>query len=137
MKVIVLFMIATLIVSNDGAGQITCRSDPTTDEGDNVVDDGDRFTLSCDMTSQGNVLNDHIEFCGWSHFEPLNEQQGKNYVPDIDCSYASASQGGNCQSDSRITGQVSQTTCSISVSNSKPEDTGTWTAAVTTVSHVI
>jgi len=133
MKAIVLFIIATLIASNDGAGQITCRSDPTTDQEDNAVDDGDRFTLSCDLQGQGNSFNDHIEYCGWEHFEPLNEQQGKNYVADIECGYAASSQGSsNCNSDSRITGQVSQTTCSIQVSNSKPEDTGTWTASVST-----
>ena len=138
MKIYVLLLISSLIVSNDGAGQINCRSDPDTDGEQTSVDDGDRFTLTCDMTSQGNNQNDHIKFCGWTHFEPLNEQQGNNYVPDIECEYASTSQGSsNCNSDTRVSGQVNQQSCSITISNSKPEDTGTWTASVLTVSYIL
>ena len=132
MKLLVLFLLSMLIASNQGVS-ITCRSDPSTDEDQQTIDDGDTFTVTCDLTNSG-TNNDHIDSCSWSHYEPLNEDRGNNYTPDIECAYANSGSQSNCMSDTRVSGTVSQSSCSIQVSNSKPEDTGVWEATVSTVS---
>ena len=120
---LVLFL--TLIACNDAVNRITCRSDPETNDKDQVVSDGDRFVLTCDGYG---TQHDHIKYCGWAHFYPLNDHPDID-VPDIECQYESNSHS-ECPSDSRISGTVDQQTCSITVSNSNPNDTGTWTATV-------
>ena len=134
MKIYSLVLLSMVFSSIDCGGQITCRSNPTTDEHDLVVDDGDSFTITCDMGNQGNQ-QDHIDSCRFEHYEPLTENRGTNYPPDIECTYAESGSMTNCITEQRITGQVNQQSCSVTVSSSIPEDTGTWTAVVSTVSY--
>ena len=133
MKCVGIILVSSMLVASYDAATVTCRSDPTTDEDQQAVDDGDTFTLTCDLTNTGNNNNDHVESCSWNHYEPLNEDRGNTYVPDIECAYALSGQSSNCPSDTRITGTVNTGSCSIQVSNSKPEDTGVWEAKISTV----
>ena len=136
MKQLVLFWLSMLISSNSGAN-ILCRSDPSTDDDQQVIDDGSTFQLACELHDINH--RDHMQACSWQHYEPLNENRGQNYPPDVECNYAS-SVSTTCigeRGDTRITGTVNQGSCQIMVSNSKPEDTGEWMATVITVSYLI
>ena len=131
MKILVLVFLSMVIKSNYGA-QVTCRSDPTTDDEDQAVDDGDSFQITCNLGNSGKQ-QDSIDSCRFEHWEPLNDQRGNNAAANVECTYALSGGQSNCLSDSRITGTVNAQSCSVTVSNSKPEDTGTWTAFVSTV----
>ena len=133
MKIFVLLFLSMFISSNNGA-QTSCTSDPTTDDKDQAVDDGDSFTITCTLGQQGNT-QDKIDSCRFEHYEPLNENRGNNYAADVECSYADSGTQSNCMTDTRITGTVNGQTCSATISSSKPEDTGTWTTYVSTVSY--
>ena len=139
MKTLVLLLLSMLISSNSGAN-IDCRSDPTTDDDQQAVDDGQGFTLTCTLAGSGNANNqDHIQACSWEHYFPLNEQRTNN-VKDVECVFSNA-QSTNCVGgqfgDSRISGMVQSGSCNIQVSNSKPDDTGEWKATVSTVRYSI
>jgi hypothetical protein len=46
--------------------------------------------------------------------------------PDILCTGSPGDSGRPCDTDSRISFQSTSTTCGITLSNTKPEDTGRW-----------
>ena len=127
------FLFLSIVIKSINGAQVTCRSDPTTDDEDQAVDDGDSFQITCNLGNSGNQ-QDSIDSCRFEHWEPLNDQRGgNNAAADVECTYALTSGPSNCPVDSRITGTVNAQSCSVTVSNSKPEDTGTWTAFVSTV----
>ena len=51
MKCVGIILISLMLVASYDAATVTCRSDPTTDEDQQAVDDGDTFTLTCDLTN--------------------------------------------------------------------------------------
>jgi len=127
-----LVLLLSLVVLNNAQGIAECRSDPETDDDDKVVGDGESFVLTCDLTHDSQHI-DHLKLCRWEHFFPLNEHQGQSDIPDIECTCApSGGSDCDCLSDSRINGTINDTSCSITVTNSNPNDTGIWTAYVTT-----
>ena len=125
-----------MFISSSYGATATCVSNPVTDDKDNAIDDGDSFTITCNLGGNQGNNQDHIDSCRFEHYEPLNDQRGNNYAADIECTFAESGQQSNCMSDTRITGSASGQNCQIMVSNSKPEDTGTWTTFVSTVSYV-
>ena len=136
-KVNLLYFGIAMLIAYARAATMSCRADPGGNK-ENTVDDSSTFTLTCDIAGGNNNNNnnqDHIKSCAWEHYETTNENRGNSYEPDIACNYAEGSNGGsNCQSDSRITGTASKTSCQITISNSEPEDTGDWSVDVFTVS---
>ena len=140
MKLLIFCVLSMLIASNEGVS-VNCRSEPETNDGQNgetAVDDAQSFTLTCDVNSgQGNSINDHIKTCSWEHYETENENRGNNYEPDIQCNFAEGnSMDSNCNSDQRLRGQTSKTSCQLTVQNSKPDDTGDWTVDIFTVGYL-
>lgn len=124
MKTCVIFL--ALIASINGgrvkrASLTNCNTNPSNmDPRDNVVDDGDTMTLTCNADSK-------IAACIWRHTDPISEKtQGSQANPTISCTGTPETAGKQCQSDSRLTYRNSDSMCSIDVSNTKPEDTGRW-----------
>ncbi len=89
---------------------------PDNDE-ENVIDEGESVTLECGFDAE-------VVSCIWTHTEPINE--GKVSDPEIVCSAGSDSSGESCQDESRVTYQVSDSKCGITISNTEPEDSGYW-----------
>ena len=66
-----------------------------------------------------------FQSCIWTHYEPLNDGMSSK-DPDILCTGSPGDSGRPCDTDSRISFQSTSTTCGITLSNTKPEDTGRW-----------
>ena len=94
----------------------SCRMDPDNDES-SVVEEGDSLTLECSF-------DDDVYTCLWTHNEPMNEERGGDF--DLTCSAGAGENGQSCESDGRVTYSFSGNKCGITISNSKPEDTGKW-----------
>ena len=125
-----------MLIAYAHAASMSCRSEPESDD-ENSIDESSTFTLICEITGNDDNNNNNIKSCSWEHYETMNENRGNNYAPDIQCNYAEGSSGnGNCQSDPRITGLATKSSCQITISNSEPEDTGDWNVELYTVSTV-
>ena len=101
---------------------------PSTNDKDDVVDQGDTMTLSCNT-------DDTVAACIWRHIDPISEKdQGYASAEAVLCTGTSESNGKQCQDESRVTFRGSINTCAIDVTNTKPEDTGRWTLTAVTLS---
>lgn len=96
----------------------SCQMTPS-NTADMVVDKNQPVKLTCNFDST-------VQSCIWSHYNPLNDGMGGTAEPDIMCTGSSGDTGRPCVSDSRISFQSTTTQCGISLSNTKPEDTGRW-----------
>jgi len=107
-----------------------CQTNPSDmDAEENVVDDGDTMTLSCNTDSK--VLS-----CIWRHTDPISEKEsGSKADPTILCAGSQDENGNQCKSESRITYRTTENQCAIDVSNTEPEDTGKWLLTAVTLSN--
>ena len=112
------------------AALTNCNTNPSDmDAEENVVDDGDTMSMSCNTDSS--VLT-----CIWRHTDPISEKtEGSLANPTVLCTGDKDSSGRQCTSDSRVTFRTSENTCAIDVSNTKPEDTGRWILTAVTLSN--
>lgn len=89
---------------------------PDNDE-TNVIGESDSVTLECSFDGQP-------ETCIWTHNEPMNA--GQTITSDISCSSSKESSGQNCKDESRVQFTYSGNKCGIIISDTQPEDTGSW-----------
>ena len=107
----------------------SCTTNPQADDDEHVVDDGDTLTISCNSDSK--VLS-----CIWRHIDPISyEDDGPQSNNAIFCTGSIDNSGNTCQQDTRITFRNTEQSCSIDVSNTKPEDTGDWYLTVMSIQN--
>ena len=117
-KIQVLILVGVMACGSHGLS-VTCNPDSMDDDRD-AIRDGDDFTITCNFDKE-------VDYCSWKHFSPLEESLDSSQL-EQDCSFINGGNNGESSNfcDSRISGSVSGTSCSIQVTSSIPEDTGNW-----------
>ena len=106
-----------------------CNTNPSDMDDENVVDDGDTLTISCNSDSK--VLS-----CIWRHIDPISyKDDGPSSNNAIFCTGSIDNSGNTCQQDTRITFRNTEQSCSVDISNTKPEDTGDWYLTVMSIQN--
>ena len=65
----------------------------------------------------------------------INQEDGSRANPTIICAGSKDENGNQCKSESRITFRTTENQCAIDVSNTEPEDTGTWILTAVTMNN--
>jgi len=103
--------------------QITgCTQTPKTDP-DNVVQEGQSFSLSCSFSG------DHVKSCTWYHYSPTIDNPNENSDHKLaDCTFSDGqnSNPGTSDCNNRFSGSTSASSCQLTVTNTNNEDSGVW-----------
>lgn len=107
----------------------TCAANPkSAEEKDTPADDNSPVQISCNFDQD-------VGTCTWTHKFPMNEGESGT-ANDVTCLMTANDNGDTCDGahgDTRIRYQASTQSCGLTISNSKPEDTGYWRVLATGV----